>query len=164
MPTRFKYTPTEAQTYSLTPAEILMATDQELNQYMSVKKYAPYRQGQSKWDKGRGDRLKELKQKVGERMGKRGSGGGGGGTGANAEAIGGGEKKRRKGKKERMKAKEGDLEKATVDLAEGFNGHAEPAAKKRKREDDGGDVALQEDGYVGTKKKRRHRKAAVEHE
>ncbi|KAF8891880.1 KRI1-like family C-terminal-domain-containing protein [Infundibulicybe gibba] len=43
MPTRFKYVPVQPQSFALSPVEILMATDQELNEYMSVKKYAPYR-------------------------------------------------------------------------------------------------------------------------
>lgn len=43
-----------------------MATDTELNQYLSVKKYAPYRKD-TKWDNTRMDRLKDLKQSVAER-------------------------------------------------------------------------------------------------
>ncbi|KAK7691350.1 hypothetical protein QCA50_004746 [Cerrena zonata] len=45
IPTRFKYTKVQPQTFALTPEEILLATDAELNQYMGIKKYAPYRKG-----------------------------------------------------------------------------------------------------------------------
>lgn len=153
LPTRFKYVPVEGQNFALSPAEILMATDQELNQYMSVKKYAPYRQGQPKWDKNRGERLKELKQKVGERM-----------DGSAKRALdvaaadAGADKKKRKGKKERMKAKEVGAASAPVDLAEKEADGSVPLQSKRKREE--GDI-LREDGHAG-KKKRRHRKAAAE--
>ena len=37
MPTRFRYVSVPKQDFSLTPAEILMATDKELNEYMSIK-------------------------------------------------------------------------------------------------------------------------------
>lgn len=156
MPTRFKYMPVEAQTFSLTPAEILTATNQELNQYMSVKKYAPYQKGQPKWDKNRGEKLKELKQKVGERMGN------GGAKGADNAANGAADqKKRRKGRKERMKEKDTTEEKAPVDLAEAVAA-PEPVAPvhgKRKREEEA-DFSM--NGPIEkTKKKRRHRKSTA---
>ena len=43
MPTRFHYTSTAPENYGLTPAEILLATDAELNSYVGLKKLAPYR-------------------------------------------------------------------------------------------------------------------------
>lgn len=67
MPTRFKYTTATPQTFALTPAEILMATDKDLNQYVSVKRYAPYRA--EKWDHTRGERLTEFREKLKERVG-----------------------------------------------------------------------------------------------
>ncbi|KAG1856903.1 KRI1-like family C-terminal-domain-containing protein [Suillus tomentosus] len=67
MPTRFKYTTAAPQTFALTPSEILMATDKELNQYVSVKRYAPYRA--EKWDHNRGERLAEFREKLKERAG-----------------------------------------------------------------------------------------------
>ncbi|KAG2055514.1 hypothetical protein BDR06DRAFT_321017 [Suillus hirtellus] len=67
MPTRFKYTTAAPQTFALTPSEILMATDKELNQYVSVKRYAPYRA--EKWDHHRGERLAEFREKLKERAG-----------------------------------------------------------------------------------------------
>ncbi|KAG1824420.1 KRI1-like family C-terminal-domain-containing protein [Suillus subaureus] len=67
MPTRFKYTTTTPQTFALTPTEILMATDKDLNQYVSVKRYAPYRA--EKWDHNRGERLQEFREKMKQRVG-----------------------------------------------------------------------------------------------
>ncbi|KAJ1670919.1 Ribosome biogenesis protein Kri1, partial [Coemansia sp. RSA 25] len=43
LPTRFKYSKVKAVDYGLTPAEILLADDKYLNDYVSVKKIAPYR-------------------------------------------------------------------------------------------------------------------------
>ncbi|KAJ2743845.1 Ribosome biogenesis protein Kri1 [Coemansia sp. BCRC 34301] len=43
LPTRFKYSKVKAVDYGLTPAEILLADDKYLNEYVSVKKIAPYR-------------------------------------------------------------------------------------------------------------------------
>ncbi|KAI0657658.1 KRI1-like family C-terminal-domain-containing protein [Cubamyces menziesii] len=97
MPTRFKYTKVEPQNFGLTPAEILMATDAELNSYMGVKKLAPYRkEGKGRtWDSKRAARLKELKTKLKER----------GVSGSIDAAAAAQEKKKRKGKKERMREK-----------------------------------------------------------
>lgn len=62
MPTRFHYTPTASTAYGLTPAEILMATDEELNQLLSVKHIAPYRKGGlGMQGKGYGKRIREFK-------------------------------------------------------------------------------------------------------
>ncbi len=124
MPTRFKYTPVQAQSFALTPAEILMATDAELNQYLSVKKYAPYRKD-NKWDKTRGDRLKELKQSVVERS--KSTYGMDGGD-ANGEKT-----KKRKGKKERQKMKATDAETGIVLENDLSIGAAIQSASHRKR-------------------------------
>ena len=43
MPTRFHYTSVASENYGLAPAEILLATDAELNSYVGLKKMAPYR-------------------------------------------------------------------------------------------------------------------------
>lgn len=42
--TRFKYKPVKAKKYGLTAEEVLMMDDKELNQYVSLKKLAPYRE------------------------------------------------------------------------------------------------------------------------
>ncbi|KAL1662664.1 KRI1-like family C-terminal-domain-containing protein [Schizophyllum commune] len=114
MPTRFRYVSVPKQDFSLTPAEILMATDKELNEYMSIKKYAPYKRD-NKWDPKRPDKIRELRHKIGERTGGRMPFAAGGEGGQDGE-----KKKKRKGKSERKKAK----------AAAAGDGQA---AKKRKR-------------------------------
>ncbi|KAL1759954.1 KRI1-like family C-terminal-domain-containing protein [Schizophyllum commune] len=116
MPTRFRYVSVPKQDFSLTPAEILMATDKELNEYMSIKKYAPYKRD-NKWDPKRPDKIRELRHKIGERTGGRMPFAAGGEGGQDGE-----KKKKRKGKSERKKAK----------AAAGEAGDGQ-AAKKRKR-------------------------------
>ncbi|KAJ0961214.1 hypothetical protein J5N97_000808 [Dioscorea zingiberensis] len=46
--TRFKYRSVPANTYGLSAAEILMTDDKNLNQFVSLKKLAPYRQNEWK--------------------------------------------------------------------------------------------------------------------
>lgn len=98
LPTRFNYTPVQSQTFGLSAVDILMAEDKELNEYMSIKKYAPYRTGggKAKWEK-----LKEFRQKVRQRFDD------GDDVSNGAASV----KKKRKGKKERLKAKDGPVEK-----------------------------------------------------
>ncbi|KAJ7270108.1 hypothetical protein B0H12DRAFT_1216172 [Mycena haematopus] len=147
-PTRFHYTSVAPQKYGLSPVEILLAKDTELNEYMSVKKYAPYRaENKAGWDRTRNERLKELKGKVHERLG-----GGGQGQGMELEGAGQPQVKKRKGKKERMKEKE-------MGLGETKNAEAE-GGSKRKRDALDGDEPPEEEG----KKKRRRKKkdSAVE--
>uniref|UniRef100_D8QA87 Kri1-like C-terminal domain-containing protein n=1 Tax=Schizophyllum commune (strain H4-8 / FGSC 9210) TaxID=578458 RepID=D8QA87_SCHCM len=115
MPTRFRYVSVPKQDFSLTPAEILMATDKELNEYMSIKKYAPYKRD-NKWDPKRPDKIRELRHKIGERTGGRMPFAAGGEGGQDGE-----KKKKRKGKSERKKAKAAAVE-----------GDGQ-SAKKRKR-------------------------------
>ncbi|CAA7260390.1 unnamed protein product [Cyclocybe aegerita] len=176
LPTRFKYTSVKPQTFSLTPVEILLATNQELNEYMGVKRYAPYRQDKETkhFTKSKQEKLHEIKQKVTERSG---------GVFAAPEAEGAEKekKKKRKGKKERMKAKggltgeEGDEAAPDGDTAPAagasiVNGSSEPQkkAKKRKRDhqaghaaDDGNvpsSVKLETNGALGVDGKRNKKK------
>ncbi|GAA5922995.1 KRI1 family protein [Sporobolomyces koalae] len=58
--TRFRYTKVAPSGFNLTPEEILLATDAELNAFMSLKKIAPYRMSESDQSKQR-KKLKELK-------------------------------------------------------------------------------------------------------
>jgi protein KRI1 len=103
-----------------------MATDKELNEYMSVKKYAPYRLAKadtSRFGKAQQEKLRDLKSKVAERAG--------GVTGVDDLKA-----KKRKGKKERMRMKSdhaGVEDGATVaqETFEDLSG-----SKKRKRDDE----------------------------
>ena len=132
MPTRFHYTSVTPENYGLTPAEILLATDAELNSYVGLKKLAPYRidkggcaclvvsigisstltalggKGKKNWDPKRVQRLKEFHESLHSRVASHyeGSWSLGGGTNVKSKATEAQEeKKKRKGKKERAKLK-----------------------------------------------------------
>jgi protein KRI1 len=137
LPTRFKYTTVPPTTFALDPAEILMATDKELNEYMSVKRLAPYKnKNRGTWDKDRNKKLLELKQAIasrtwdgvpvskwvqGEHEGRQG--------GARGTHEGdGAKKKKRMGKKERSKLKalaEASQPEAAVDVDNGDSNQVE---------------------------------------
>ncbi|KAH9949270.1 KRI1-like family C-terminal-domain-containing protein [Amylocystis lapponica] len=150
LPTRFKYTKVEPQSFALTPAEILMATDAELNSYIGIKKYAPYRrEGKGKqWDNNRVSRLKELKTKLSER--------------GLSEKV-----KKRKGKKERMR------ERATAaadggDVLEDHIGEEHAPKGKKPAAEVIEDVeephqysGTQDDDGPTKKRRRRHRKSVA---
>ncbi|KAE8263760.1 hypothetical protein A4X09_0g7149 [Tilletia walkeri] len=120
MPTRFKYASVPKVNYGLTPVEILMADDKDLNEFMGMKMLQPYRKGkigpngqamQPKRPADLNRRLRELRSKLaakerrlgGSSIQVEGGGGGGGGasvaSGSNSEQV----KPKRKGKKERLK-------------------------------------------------------------
>ncbi|KAG1746404.1 KRI1-like family C-terminal-domain-containing protein [Suillus lakei] len=152
MPTRFKYTTSAPQTFALTPAEILMATDKDLNQYVSVKRYAPYRT--EKWDHNRGERLTEFRVKLKERVGATG-------TSHRSEDA---PPKKRLGKKERQKMK------AAADGSgegrAGVEGVGEASTKKQKmvlveQEDD---IEQPAENEPSKKKRRRKHKTIVQAE
>ncbi|TFK74652.1 Krr1-domain-containing protein [Pluteus cervinus] len=172
MPTRFKYVPVPSQTFSLSASDILTATDQELNEYMSIKKYAPYRK-ESSWNQKRSDKLKDFKDKLNERLHASGWDlGGGEGSGTR---DGGGEdakKKKRKGKKERMKLKgitegEGEgVEAGTTVVDNEAKDEAAGVGDKRKREghaevtgDGNGDAAEE---HHKKRKRRKQKNAPVD--
>ncbi|KAG8932321.1 hypothetical protein FRC02_001328 [Tulasnella sp. 418] len=144
MPTRFKYTTVAPQSYSLSSAEILMATDQELNEFISLKKLAPYRRSKMKdWDPKRAEKVKELKQAIATR-------GKGGWNTKSTDGTNGEDRKpkKRKGKKERMKARE-EKEKEMSASHETIpqvperveDGDTSPHKKKRRKRNKG-DAAL----------------------
>ncbi|KAI0667062.1 KRI1-like family C-terminal-domain-containing protein [Trametes maxima] len=155
MPTRFKYAKVEPQHFGLTPSEILMATDAELNSYMGVKKIAPYRkEGKGRtWDSKRTERLKELKSKLKER-----------GVGGSLQAsVAAQEKKRRKGKKERMREKaaagaDGD---AIKEEQESEEENMTKESRTRVPEERGEKEEPQEDGGAPSKKRRRRHKKST---
>ena len=146
MPTRFNYVPVGKQNYSLDPVEILMADDKDLNEYMSIKKYAPYRQekgDRSKWDKRQQDKLKDLKESLKKKQRAFGYYDPSGGV---VEGEDGGNekpKKKRMGKKERMKAKavdgedgEGGEGAMEVDVEVDAPAPAESSTKAKRKRDD----------------------------
>ncbi|PFH51649.1 hypothetical protein AMATHDRAFT_74825 [Amanita thiersii Skay4041] len=168
LPTRFKYIPVKPESFALSPVEILMATDEELNQYMGIKKYAPYRQGGT-WDKHRNDKLRELKQILAARSGNPDLAGAWSNTsGDRAGARDDTTKpvKRRKGKKERMRAKAAgggggvDVENDGLNddefYVQGKESSHSKRSQKRKRE-----KAKNEDGdgdnLDSSSRKRRHK-------
>ncbi|KAF7428854.1 hypothetical protein PC9H_008086 [Pleurotus ostreatus] len=162
LPTRFKYTPIQPEAFALTPAEILMATDAELNEFMSIKKYAPYRTGPKRWDNTRNEKLKELRRKIAERTGMKFGEDGArerrtGGTGVGERAV-----KKRKGKKERMKMK--GLGEGQEDGKDGEAIKVTPVKEegKRKRADDVAEVVEETKGNdidaPVNKRRRKHKK------
>jgi protein KRI1 len=149
MPTRFKYATTTPQTFALTPAEVLMATDQDLNQYMSVKRYAPYRS--EKWDHNRGERLKEFRDKLKERVGD---------TGMSLRTEDAAPKKRL-GKKERQKRKAVTIADGDGDVDEGRAGVeavGKTSGKKQKIMSEEPEDGVEVPGQNGPPKKKRRRK------
>ena len=149
MPTRFKYTKVDADAFALSPVDILLATDAELNQYVGLKKLAPYRKGAPKWDRTRNERLKELKTSLQERKAV---------FGADDDASKAAPTKKRKGKKERLRAKAIAEPEGVEDVAVQ---EPEPSSKKRKAEQDIGTPAHGTDGDSGPSKakRRRHKKS-----
>lgn len=154
LPTRFKYVPVLPSAYGLSPLEIFMADDTDLNEVVGLKKLAPYRRDKGKaWDSKRNEKLREFRKNLGEkRPGYRGSNSHSHSTGAGAidgeipEEGGGGDgdgtrsnPKKRKGKKERQKEKlmantQGESALGTQEADSNADANdGEPATKKRKR-------------------------------
>ncbi|KAI0300435.1 KRI1-like family C-terminal-domain-containing protein [Multifurca ochricompacta] len=137
MPTRFRYVPTTKASYALTPAELLLADDKDLNEYLSLKKLAPYRKARETWDAKRGERLREFKRKVSVRVAE---------TGADPTAEWHAmeserRSKKRKGRKERIreKAARAPEEAQVMDSEEECDhedivGSGQPVKKKRRRQ------------------------------
>lgn len=145
-----------------------------MNEYMGIKKYAPYRKEKERWDHRRGERLKEFKTKVKAKVPNDVDAGMLSGSGHD-----GGERKekKRKGKKERMKEKAAKDE-GIVDMEEGegenkredvaVNGERKSHkkdGKRKRREEEEAEVHVDATGRVGgeseqtKKKRRRHKKS-----
>lgn len=121
-----------------------MADDGDLNQYMGIKKYAPYRKG-ANWDKQRPERLKELRGKLITN------------TRVTGDCEGGTvQVRKRKGKKERQKVKAAagvtGLETQEVLEVGGTN--------KRKSEKSSEATQVEVEQSSSKKRKRRHRKSS----
>lgn len=136
----------------------MLATDAELNSYVGIKKYAPYRkEGKGKhWDNTRTTRLKELKAKLLDR--------GVVSQGGKAE-IAGEKPKKRKGKKERMKERALAMVPAAADDQQEDNSIAEVMTNGRKENIKRKALEMDEDedkddstADVPIKKKRRRHK------
>ncbi|KAN0081344.1 KRI1-like family C-terminal domain containing protein [Tylopilus felleus] len=181
MPTRFHYTSVTPENYGLTPAEILLATDAELNSYVGLKKLAPYRidkggKGKKNWDPKRVQRLKEFHESLHSRVASHyeGSWSLGGGTNVKSKATEAQEeKKKRKGKKERakLKAMQGENHEEGVD-GDNDDVRLEVVGESQKRIRDpemsshshtslpGEAERDAEDGVPKKKRRRRHKKVS----
>lgn len=140
MPTRFKYTSVPASSFALDPVELLMASDRELNEYMSIKKFAPYRnKNKGTWDNDRNEKLKALKAAIASRRwdgvpvgqmvdSKH--------EGRQQHGVGDGKKKKRMGKKERnkLRAAAGAAGEQNEVEEEHINSESERPKKKRKKD------------------------------
>jgi len=116
IPTRFHYTPVPTQqSYDLTPAEILLATDAELNELTSLKRLAPYRIDEGRSQKKLKKRIELLRERLkGRKWGEgideeegpeRGEGKKRKREGDERQVQGEGKKKKRKGRNERKRGK-----------------------------------------------------------
>jgi protein KRI1 len=148
MPTHFRYVPVAGTSYGLSSSEILLADDKDLNEYVGLKKFAPYRKQRENWDARRGDRLREFKNKISERLGETDA------NGIATEHLGDGEHKakKRKGKKERMREKAARApEGAEVEATDSLEQSNEREEEQRE------DAAASSEPVK--KKRRRHKKA-----
>lgn len=172
MPTRFHYAQVKSDSFALTPAEILLSTDAELNSYVGLRKYAPYRdKKQSSWDTQRNSKLDDLRKGLqGRRWGSTVYG-----EGSQRRAgddRDGAKPKKRMGKKERTKLKaaqaaEGGEGEPAENGSHGDDAETESPAKpsRKRRSDDGDEEEEKKDNAVADgpskKKRRRHRRAAA---
>ena len=131
MPTRFRYNTTAKSSYGLTSTEILLADDKDLNEYVGLKKLAPYRKQRDTWDAKRSERLREFKKKLSERVS-------GVGVDFNEGEYGKNKTKKRKGKKERMREKAVHAPVETDAVADERETD-EPVRKKRRRQKKSGE-------------------------
>jgi len=167
LPTRFKYTSVEKSGFNLSAAEILMATNAELNEYMGMKKLVPYKKGRQPWDAKRSERLRELKQKIRQRFGevpwrhevgrewgvKGNSGEKRGGDGEE-----GGKRKKRRGKRERMKERDQAMQAAEAEGARPSEDTKAPQAAQDENPKMGTLDAAEDDEDVTKKDSRRKKK------
>jgi protein KRI1 len=132
----------------------LLADDKDLNEYVGLKKLAPYRKQRDTWDAKRGERLREFKKKVSERLEETGA------NDATMEHLVDGEhkEKKRKGKKERMRERAARVAEGTevVQEVETKTTDSSNKSAKEQREDVGEDMGTASSEPV--KKKRRRQK------
>ncbi|CAO1637152.1 unnamed protein product [Sympodiomycopsis kandeliae] len=154
LPTRFHYTPVTKTSYGLTPVEILMGNDKDLNDVIGLKYFQPYRKSalQNRKPRDLNRKLKEFRRRLDEKQDKSGDGK----KRVREDGEAGGEGKKRKGKKERQKekmaaqadeggkegedqgetsksaAREGDIAKST-DMADADDIKAQKRKEKKER-------------------------------
>ena len=122
-----------------------MADDKDLNQYMGIKKYAPYRKG-GIWDNQRPERLKEFRENLSTKRAK-----------GNDES-GGVQVKKRKGKKERQKAKAAVASVAGPETQEPLEVGGIEKRKREPSETIKAEMGAEENS--SKKRKRRHKKVS----
>ena len=159
MPTHFRYVPVTMTQYGLSASEILLADDKDLNEYVGLKKLAPYRKQRDTWDAKRGERLREFKKKVSGRLEETGA------NGAIMEHLVDSEHKakKRKGKKERTREKAARVAEGTEVLQEVETKTTDPPRESNKRakeqsEDVGEDMGTTASSEPVKKKRRRQKK------
>lgn len=173
--TRFKYVKSSSSSFGLSPAEILLATDAELNELMSVKALAPYRRGGlGRAGYGLGRRVRDLKAKLRDRkwgeeveepskqqQKKKAPGG----VGSNAIPLGPkkvdgeGRPGKRLGRKERMKLKTAAGEDVEGEQASGVGEKRKRSESVVESTEPAADAAAE--GDAEKKKKRRKKKKAA---
>ncbi|MCO5555785.1 hypothetical protein L7F22_009330 [Adiantum nelumboides] len=169
-PTRFKYTEVAKTDYGLTPVEILLADDAELNKVVSLKNFQPYRMGNSK--RAPADlknRLRDFRRGLykGKRKEMAEQFGGsiyGNGEGTGANAI----KPKKAGKRERERKKAAAM--AAAAASKDTNDEAGPGdtdevkveseRKKKRNRDEDKDVSEASTSSVKKSKKEKEEKAS----
>ncbi|KAH7101091.1 KRI1-like family-domain-containing protein [Auriculariales sp. MPI-PUGE-AT-0066] len=156
LPTRFHYATVLPDSHGLSSEDIFLATDAELNSYAGIKRYAAYRKKGKSWDSKRPEKLKELREAI---NGRRWDGSREFRTGirntdsgwAGREAEADGEKKKRKGKKERLK------EKSALTAPGDDEQEVDATSSKKKRKAVEDEAPVEDEAVVdeGHKKKRK---------
>jgi protein KRI1 len=157
MPTHFRYAPVAQAPYGLSASEILLADDKDLNEYVGLKKLAPYRKQRDTWDAKRGERLREFKKKVSGRLEETGA------NDATMEHLVDGEHKakKRKGKKERTREKAARVAEGTevVQEVETKTTNSPRKTAEEQSEDVGEDMGITASSEPVKKKRRRQKKS-----
>jgi protein KRI1 len=157
MPTHFRYVPVAQAPYGLNASEILLADDKDLNEYVGLKKLAPYRKQRDTWDAKRGERLREFKKKVSGLLEETGA------NDATMEHLVDGEHKakKRKGKKERTREKAARVAEGTevVQEVETKTTNSPRKGAEEQSEDVGEDMGITASSEPVKKKRRRQKKS-----
>ncbi|KAN0062772.1 Kinetochore protein Spc24 [Thecaphora frezii] len=131
LPTRFKYTQVPKSDFGLSPVEILLADDAQLNKVVGLKALQPYRKGKTR-PIDLGKRLHSFRNELRGGGGKDARKKGGADKGAEGGGEGEAEPAKRMGKKERMRKKKAAEAAAAGGEPKGKEG--ERASKKAKTE------------------------------